>query len=250
VLPLLSETEFSQAIGDPALAARIVVDVNPRARRVSLRVDPAAGCIVLVRPPRMKASVVMSFVAARQGWIAAHLERLPPHVAFTDGAIIPFRGQDHVVRWRPEARGGVWRDEGQTEIIVTGKAEHAARRLRDWLKAQAREALSAPVHAMAGMLDVNVSRITVRDTRSRWGSCTRDGKISFSWRLILAPEAVMNYVVAHEVAHLEHMNHGPAFWRTVARLMDEAASSFKTDMSWKLARQWLNRSGAALHRYG
>jgi predicted metal-dependent hydrolase len=246
----LSETEFHQAIDDPALAARIIVDVNPRARRVSLRVDPTLGCIVLVRPPRMKPSIVMSFVAARQGWIAAHLERLPSRMAFTDGCIIPFRGEDHVVRWRPEARGGVWRDELSDEIIVTGRAEHAPRRLRDWLKGEARAALSAPVHAMAEMLDVNVSRITVRDTRSRWGSCTRDGKISFSWRLILAPEAVMNYVVAHEVAHLEHMNHGPAFWRTVARLMDEASPAFKTDMSWKLARQWLSRSGAALHRYG
>ena len=148
---------------------------------------------------------------------------------------------DHVVRLRPDVKGGVWR-EG-VEIFVTGRTEHTSRRLRDWLKAEARDALTPVVHEFAKALGVTITRITVRDTRSRWGSCTRDGKLSFSWRLILAPESVLTYVAAHEVAHLKHMNHGPAFWRTVESLVSP-------DVDWSLAREWLRRSGAAMHRYG
>jgi len=237
---LLSHTGLAKAL-DTALADRIVVDVNSRARRMSLRVDPINGCVVLVRPPRASDKLLMTFLASKTDWIAKHLERLSPHIAFADGVSVPFRGTDHVIRFKPEAKGGVWR-EG-SEIFVTGRSEHTARRLRDWLKAEAREALTPAVHDFAKALGVTVTRVTVRDTRSRWGSCTRDGKLSFSWRLILAPPNVLTYVAAHEVAHLKHMNHSPLFWDTVETLLAE-----KVD--WPLAREWLRRSGAALHRYG
>lgn len=241
---VLADTALAGVFQDPALAARVAVDINPRARRLSLRVDPARGCIVLVRPPRATDRITAAFIASREGWIASHLDKLPPHIPFADGGVIPVGGIDHLIRFRPEARGGVWR-EG-VEIIVTGRTEHAARRLRDWLKAEARTALGAVVHDMAAQLDAKVTRVTVRDTTSRWGSCTRDGKLSFSWRLILTPQAVLTYVAAHEVAHLRHMDHSRAFWRTVAGLMEATPS----EMNWTSAREWLRRSGTALHRYG
>lgn len=240
---LLADTALAGVL-DGKMAARVMVDINPRARRISIRLDPARGCVVLVRPARASDRVVGAFVASRTDWIAHHLESLPERIAFADGAAIPYRGVDHVIRLRPEARGGVWREENQ--IIVAGRPEHAARRVRDWLKSEARGALTTTVHAMAAQLDVSVMRVTVRDTISRWGSCNRDGKLSFSWRLILAPEAVLTYVAAHEVAHLRHMDHSHAFWRTVTLVLEHHAN----DVNWKLARQWLRRGGAALHRYG
>lgn len=239
----LSDTALADAI-PRNLAARVAVDVNPRARRISIRLDPARGCVVLVRPARASDRVVGAFIASRADWIAHHLESLRERIAFVDGAVIPYRGTDHVIRQRPEARGGVWRED--KDVIVAGRPEHAARRVRDWLKGEARSSLASTVHAMAAHLDTTVTRVTVRDTISRWGSCSRDGKLSFSWRLILAPEAVLTYVAAHEVAHLRHMDHSHAFWRTVTMVLE----NYACDVNWKLARQWLRRSGAALHRYG
>ena len=249
----LLETGLAKALDDPTLSARIFIRSNPRARHASLRLDPIKGCIVLVRPPRISDKAVMTFIGSQRRWISKHLESLPARIPFADGAVIPFRGQDYVIRFRPEARGGIQPivGAGLREIIVTGRPEHMPRRLRDWLKAEARRTLTPQVHALVSGLDVKVTRVSVRDTRSRWGSCSRDGKLSFSWRLIMAPAAVLTYVAAHEVAHLAHMNHGPAFWRTVARLLDGLPSDFREPESdWVSAREWLRRCGATLHGYG
>jgi predicted metal-dependent hydrolase len=235
---------LAAALANAALAERMVVEINPRARRLSLRVDPAKGQIVVVRPRGISDRPVLAFVASKADWIAGHLDALPPRVAFADGAMIPYRGVDHVIRARPEARGGVWREN--EAIVVTGKPEHAARRIRDWLRTEARGALELRVREMAETLGVKVAQITVRDTRSRWGSCSRSGKLSFSWRLIFAPDFVLTYVAAHEVAHLRHLDHGRAFWLTVAGLLECELPSEKLSS----AREWLRRSGTALHRYG
>ncbi|MBY0510004.1 MAG: M48 family metallopeptidase [Rhodospirillaceae bacterium] len=240
---LLADTPLRGAL-DPILAARVVVEINQRARRISVRVDPSRSCVVLVYPRRAPQRTVAAFVASRADWIAKHLDALPSRVSFSDGAVIPYVGIDHVIRLRPEARGGVWREDGQ--IIVAGRAEHGARRVRDWLKSEARTALTARVYAMAARIDVKVAQVGVRDTVSRWGSCSTKGKLSFSWRLIFAPEDVLTYVAAHEVAHLKHMDHSRAFWRTVMRILEEE----KAAVNWTLARQWLRRGGTALHRYG
>jgi predicted metal-dependent hydrolase len=239
----LSDTSLAAAL-PPALAARVAVEINPRARRMVVRLDPARSCVVLVRPARASDRVVGAFVSSRADWIAHHLSALPPRVTFSEGAMIPYRGRDHIVCVRPDAKRGVWCEDNT--IIVSGRAEHAARRVRDWLKDEARTALTAAVHPMAARIDTRVARVTVRDTISRWGSCSPDGKLSFSWRLILAPQTVLTYVAAHEVAHLRHMDHSRAFWRTVMQLLEDQPGN----VNWTLARQWLRRSGAALHRYG
>ncbi|MDX2221614.1 MAG: SprT family zinc-dependent metalloprotease [Rhodospirillaceae bacterium] len=228
------------AVG-PQTAARIIARVNPRARRIGLRVDAAAGVIVLVRPRRAAEATVQRFVTAQRRWIARQVAALvaaTPPIMLGHGARLAVAGEELLVRHAPEARGGVWRDGAC--VVVAGRPEHVARRLRDWLKGEARKALSDCVREMAGRLGKPVGRITVRDTRSRWGSCSVRGDISLSWRLILAPPEVARYVAAHEVAHLAHLNHSKAFWRTVDALHPEAAA----------ARAWLRRNGASLHRIG
>jgi predicted metal-dependent hydrolase len=221
-------------------ARRVSLLVRPsrRARRLALRLDPATGEIVLVLPPRANLTQGLRFAAENSTWISDKLALLPPAVALVDGAVVPVLGRACRVRHRPDVRGGVWR-EGD-EINVSGAAEHLPRRVRDWLKAQARRELAARSHAAAGRLGQSVSRVSVREMQSRWGSCSAKAALAFCWRLVLAPEPVMDYVVAHEVAHLAEMNHGPRFWSLVRGLspdMDEA-------------RRWLRKNGPGLLRYG
>lgn len=232
----------------PELAARTVATVSARARRVSLRLDPANGVVVLVRPRRASLKTVMDFVAARADWIRTHLATLPPRIALEDGVVLPISGVDHVVRAAPKARGGVWR-EGES-LMVAGEPAFTNRRIKDWLKKEARRTLAPMVHAMAATIDEQVTRVTVRDTRSRWGSCSADGALSFSWRLILAPPHVLTYVAAHEVAHLRHMNHSRAFWRTVDMILDTYVTDSVVRRNTDLARDWLRLAGVGLHRYG
>lgn len=232
----------------PEIANVLTTIVNPRARRLTLRLEPQEGRIVLVRPKRFNETALNAFVVSRVEWMLRQLQSLPPRVAFTDAARFPYLGQDHVVRWDAKARG-VQRTNG--EIVVGGSAEHTARRVRDWLRSEARRAITAIVHEMAAAVDKKVAHVTVRDTKSRWGSCTRKGRLSFSWRLILAPEHVLVYVAAHEVAHLVHLNHGRAFWRTVAFVLEtHARRTNRPGVDLVSARQWLGRRGAALYRYG
>ena len=235
--PLNDELRLTEVLGAD-LAAHVQCRVNPRARRVSLRVDVAGKAVILVRPRRAASAFVARFVAEKRGWIAAQVAAFPPEIPFGDGHVVSLLGTDLTLRLAPGARSGVWR-EGQI-LFVSGRAEHARRRVRDWLKNEARRNLSAMAHEFAARLERTVRRITIRDPRSRWGSCSRDGTLSLSWRLVLAPENVARYVVAHEVAHLKHMNHSAVFWRTVDGLVDDAAT----------ARAWLRRHGAALHGFG
>lgn len=211
---------------------------NRQARRIVLRIDPDHDGVVVTLPLRTAAREAMELVVDKKAWVLTRLERLPSRRPFACGASIPLLGVDHMIRHRPDARGGVWREEG--EIHVTGAIEHLPRRVTDWLKSEARRAIAPKAHGFAAVLGKTVSRIAVRDTRSRWGSCSHDGNLSFSWRLVMTPESVLDYVVAHEVAHLVHMNHGKRFWRTVADLGVDVGH----------ARAWLNRHGDQLLRYG
>lgn len=209
-----------------------------RARRISLRIDAAGAACVVTLPQRAAAAEGIALAKKEARWILRRLDALPPAVAFADGAILPLLGIEHRVRHCPEARGGVWREAG--EVRVAGRPEHLARRLVDWLRSEARRALSERAEAKARLLGARAGRVSVRDTRSRWGSCSPAGALSFSWRLILAPEAVLDYVVAHEVAHLRYKGHGPRFWQLVERLTGDVAG----------ARAWLRRNGDSLFRYG
>ena len=210
-----------------------------RARRVSLRVDTARRQIVLTAPLRMSRDMALGFAHVQGGWIAARLKRLPPARPFHDGAEVPVFGVAHRIRHRPEARGTVWL-EG-SEIHVAGRAEHLSRRLRDWLVKELQRRLVPLVQVKAARVQRPVKRIGLRDSRSRWGSCGPDGGLSFSWRLVFAPPHVLDYLVAHEVAHLVHKNHGPRFWAATRALCAEPMD---------LSRAWLRANGDALLQYG
>jgi len=212
---------------------------SARARRASLRVDPAGRRIVLTAPLRMARGTALGFAEAQAGWIAARLKRLPPRRPFVDGADLPLFGEPHRLRHRSDMRGTVWR-EG-SEIHIAGRAEHLPRRLRDWLTAELRARLVPLVHAKAERVERPVKRITVRDSRSRWGSCGPDGGMSFSWRLVFAPPEVLDYLAAHEVAHLVHLNHGPRFWALARTLCDGPIEA---------PQAWLKANGETLLQYG
>lgn len=211
---------------------------SPRARRIHLRIDAAAGDAELVVPRGVGLAQALDFAHRQSGWLSQRLEALPPRIAFAEGSVIPVLGEMLVIRHRPDHRGGV-RREG-AELLVAGRPEHLARRVRDWLKALARRELGGRARALAHRVDRPLRSLRIGDARTRWGSCSAQRGLAFSWRLMLAPPAVVDYIVAHEVAHLVELNHGPRFWRLVEELAGDTRS----------ARNWLARHGAALLRYG
>jgi hypothetical protein len=219
-------------------AVNVTVRRNPRARRLYLRIDPVRADVVLVLPRGVGLQEGLRFAHDRRGWLAGRLAAMPPPTPFVDGAAIPLLGEDVIIRHEPLGRGGVARHGN--ELRVAGRSEHLARRVRDWLRAQARAELAARSRALAARVGRQVARVRISDPKSRWGSCSSRGGLSYSWRLVLAPPEVLDYVVAHEVAHLVEHNHGRGFWA----LVDTLAPGAQT------ARAWLLRHGSALLRYG
>jgi len=223
---------------------RLVIPLSVRrnraARRISLRIDVPRRGAILTLPQRTGIGAGLDFVAEKALWLRNAYARLPASAPFVSGGVIPLRGLPHRIEHRPAAKGGVWHEPGGDAapaiIVVTGAAEHLPRRLADWLKREALAALEARTHATAARIGKAVARVSVRDTRSRWGSCARDGRVHFSWRLILAPDFVLDYVVAHEVAHLLYMSHGLRFRIALDRLTPHRRE----------AEAWLRVHGAGL----
>lgn len=211
---------------------------SARARRISIRVRPNGEGAELVLPQRATLAQGLGFARRKADWIGGRLDAMAPRTPFADGAVIPYLGIDHHVRHWPGQLRFVDRADG--EIRVGGATERLAARLEVWLRAEARAALGHASAEKAAAIGRAPPPVTVRDTVTRWGSCSAAGRLSFSWRLILAPEAVLDYVAAHEVAHLEEPNHGARFWALVARLTAAREDS----------RAWLRAHGAGLHRYG
>ena len=234
---------------------------SARARRFSLQVSEASRGAVLTLPSYASYAEAEEFLSRHLDWLKERVAGLPDPVPFADGAIVPLRGLVHVLRFAGPVRrrGVVWVDEPENAKIapawpagtreqkdrlprlqVSGESVHAPRRLRDWFKRQAHADLRLYVDLHARRLNLTPKRITVRDQTTRWGSCSTTGTLSFSWRLILAPPFVLDYLAAHEVAHLGQMNHGPKFWSLVASTMPRHEE----------ARDWLHRYGSDLHAYG
>lgn len=211
---------------------------HPRARRITLRLNPAGDGVRMVLPRRTPIAEAISFAEQNRGWILKHLEKVPARIPFVAGAVIPILGQDHVILHDPAARCGVTRGDG--EVRAAGLAEHLPRRIGDFLKREARAEITAAARDKAARVERKIGRLSIRDTRSRWGSCNSDGDLNFSWRLVLAPEHVLDYVVAHEVAHMVHLNHSRRFWKLAGDLSQDMAG----------AKAWLTRHGAQLWAYG
>jgi predicted metal-dependent hydrolase len=211
---------------------------SARATRLKLRIDPAFDGVEVVVPTGVAQKTALSMLRQHGDWIEAHLSRLPDRVQFSPGAWVPFMGHDHAIRAVPDAKRGVWAEAGV--IWVSGQVEHTNRRVADWLKKQAKLEIAPRAHAYAEQIGKRINRISIKDTKTRWGSCSSDGNLSFSWRLVLAPEDVLDYVVAHEVAHLRELNHSARFWAVVEDLYGPS----------KKQQHWLKKNGSALHRYG
>lgn len=219
-------------------AVPLEVRRHARARRISIRIDHASRAIVLVLPRRASLAEGLRFVEEKRRWLESRLRGMPRPVALVPGAAVPLLGRERVICHDPERPRRVVVKNGA--IHLGGPLEMVPRRLETWLKGEAKRLLEAKARAMAERIGKTPRRITVRDTTSRWGSCSASGDLSFSWRLLLAPEAVLDYVVAHEVAHLKHMHHGARFWGLVGKLVGDHEP----------ARRWLREHGLALHRYG
>jgi predicted metal-dependent hydrolase len=217
-------------------------------RRLTLRVSHSSGDVVLTTPHRLALSDAIDFAQRHAAWIGARLRRLPDPIPFAPGEIIPIRGVDHRIVHAPARRGTVWTELLQASeeappiatLCVAGETPHLSRRVTDYLKRTAKQDLEASVERYCHILKIPARSVTVRDTTSRWGSCSASGSLNFSWRLIFAPAFVLDYLAAHEVAHLIHMNHSKKFWALTRKLCED------TDR----AEAWLNAQGPTLYRYG
>lgn len=224
-------------IGDPAIEIRL--RRHPRARRMVLRVGPGAGqggaAPTLTLPPSVSLGRARAFALDQEGWLRSRIADAPGRIAVRDGLSLPFRGGAILVLAAPDGRlaleGGALRVPGPEAMLPARAAA--------FLREAARQRCLAASEAHARRLGARIGRLTLRDTRGRWGSCTAAGDLMFSWRLILAPDSVLDYVAAHEVAHLEEMNHSKSFWAVVARLRPDFAEP----------RDWLRRNGPGLMAY-
>jgi predicted metal-dependent hydrolase len=218
--------------------AQVAFRRSNRAQKISLRIDPAQGGIVITLPPRASRRAGLSLLQTHEAWVAERLAELPSALPFRPGAAVPVHGVPHVIRPVGMGRGGAWIENG--EILVTGEPEFLARRVTDCLKRLARQRLTALAAEKSRGAGLPIKSVRVKDTSTRWGSCTADGTLAFCWRLICAPDFVQDYVVGHEVAHLRHMNHGRQFWALTEELTPYRAS----------ASAWLGSNGQALLRIG
>ena len=211
-----------------------------RARRLSLRIDSAAGVAELVVPLGISDAAADRFADQHRDWIAARLGELPARHRFADGVAVPVRGENLRIRHDPDGPRAPRRDSDAATIVVGGRADQIAARIETWLREVARGALLDAAINHTNALGRPLSGIRIGDPRTRWGSCSPRGILSFSWRLVLTPPWVLDYVAAHEAAHLREMNHGRRFWALVEdRVPDHAR-----------ARAWLSEHGPGLHRYG
>ncbi|GAB1378278.1 M48 family metallopeptidase [Pararhodobacter aggregans] len=217
--------------GDPPLAVRL--RRSARARRVSLKVSRLDGAVTLTLPARAPLRGALDFLEERRDWLSAAVAGLEGPLAVAPGLVLPVEGQGLTLT--PAAVRAA-RIEGEALLVPAGRPAAAA---LAFLKLRARDRLAQRVARHSAALGRPAGKLTLRDTRSRWGSCTASGDLMFNWRLILAPPPILDYVAAHEVAHLAQMNHSPAFWAEVARLFP----------AHREARRWLKAEGAALHRY-
>ena len=214
-----------------------------QARRYTLRIDAASREVVLTIPPRGSLKEAREFAQKHGAWIAARLKRLPQATPFAQAwwcRCAACRIASCIGRARAARSGPRQDDAGERLICVAGEPPHHNRRIGDFLKREAQRELDAASRRYAKELDVAIKRISVRDQSSRWGSCSNSGVLSFSWRLILAPPFVLDYLAAHEVAHLVELNHSPKFWRLLKRLNPDC----------ERAKAWLDTHGTDLHRYG
>lgn len=245
-----------EGVGLPVLLRR-----STRARRFSLQVSEAKRGAILTMPVYSSYAEANEFLSRHLDWLKERVAGLSEPVPFSHGATVPLRGEAYRLGFAGpvKRRGVVWIEQEEDArpvpawpsvskraaaslplLWVAGEPEHAPRRLLDWLRRQAHQDLKIQVALHAKRLRLEPKRIFIRDQTTRWGSCSTSGALSFSWRLIMAPPFILDYLALHEVAHLAEMNHGPRFWGLVSKIMPD----------YEEAQEWLREHGSSLHRYG
>ncbi len=223
------------------ISPRLKVNISKRARRMALRLDAHTRQMLLVVPQRASLKSAFRFAEENQEWIREKLRALPRPVALRDGAVIPVFGKDRriVVLYNPALKFTDIQLRKDELIVTTNKADPSLR-IRRFLMEEAKRRLTTMAEEKAALIRRRVIEVQVKDTKSRWGSCADNGYIAFSWRLIFAPLKAIDYVVAHEVAHLAHMDHSGNFWRVCEEL------------SWDFdeGKGWMDANGHELMRYG
>ncbi len=228
--------ERAHQVGKRTLILRVVE--SARASRLTLRIDTGGRALKITVPTGMPSREVENFLARHQGWLETKLAKYPDKPKLRPGVKLPVRGVNHLILHEQAKRGSVEQaqDEDGPYLLVHGERAHLPRRLSDFLKKQAKIDIEPMVLELAKKTGKKVKSIKFKDTKSRWGSCSSDGNLSFSWRIMMAPRLVIFYLVAHEVAHLTEMNHGPKFWKLCEELCPETNK----------AKAWLKRNGPAL----
>lgn len=221
----------------PALRFRISV----RARRLALRLDPKSGAIHLVVPKRASLQKALEFAKQYQDWIDRHADNILPAILFEHGNLIPVLGRERLIEvtFNPGLKRTAITLTDDSLRVHTNKDDPSARIIR-FLKNIARDEITRLAREKAATIDRTITDIQIRDTKSRWGSCSPDGTLCFSWRLVLAPYESFDYVVAHEVAHLIHMNHKTRFWALCEKLSTDFATG----------HGWMKKNAQTLMRYG
>ena len=208
---------------------------SSRARRLSLRVSQLDGKVTLTLPARLAEREALAFAEERADWIRGHLERVDDSVSAVFGARIPVEGEQLTFLPGPGRKP----ERADNSLLLPDDPARVGARVQAYLKTLARERLAEACDRHSAALGRPFGRLSLRDTRSRWGSCTSRGDLMFSWRLVMAPPEILDYVAAHEVAHLAEHNHSPAFWEVCRTLCPDYARH----------RAWLRREGPSLHRY-
>ncbi len=197
------------ALDHPGLPWPIAIRHHPQARRLRLRLDPDNRRLLLTCPPRSSRKAAIDWAVGQRPWVESELAKLPPGNPFEPGVTIPLEGQDLRLDWDPDRTRAVRVEDGR--LVCGGPRDGFGRRIEAWLRRRARDLLSVETAEIAARAGVGVRAVSIGDASSRWGSCSASGAIRYNWRLILAPPEVRRWVVAHEVAHRVHMNHGPEF---------------------------------------
>lgn len=213
--------------------------VSAKAKKISIKVSPHKG-VELVIPKHVRKDTAMRFLHSKEEWIIEKTREAQKtaKIPFKNGARIPINGEFFTIAHSGKLRGVTHLHHDS--LLVSGPVEYIPRKVKAFLQELAKKELEARVAIETMKLGVKYQSVTVRDTSTRWGSCSEKGNLSFSWRLVCAPREVLEYVVAHEVAHLVEMNHSRAFWRLVEDIFPQH----------RAARKWLKDNGSSLHRIG
>lgn len=238
----LSTAPSDAALDHPGLPWPVAIRHHPQARRLRLRLDPDNRRLLLTCPPRSSRKAALDWAVGQKPWVDSELAKLPPSNPFAPGEIIPLEGQDTLLVWAPERPRTIRMEQAQ--LTGGGPREGFGRRIEAWLRRRARDLLSAETAEIAQRAGVTIRSVGIGDASSRWGSCSTSGAIRYNWRLVLAPPQVRRWVVAHEVAHRLHMNHGPEFKALEAALFDGNVDAARSTL--RLVGPRLKRVGRGL----